>query len=72
MALTAENTLLVASVAPASNGEAARAREALADLPPSAAVELRLDAFQERPDFSALRACFEGRTLIATVRSASE
>ena len=72
MALTAENTLLVASVAPASNGEAARAREALADLPPSAAVELRLDAFQERPDFSALRACFERRTLIATVRSASE
>ena len=72
MALTAENTLLVASVAPASNGEAARAREALADLPPSAAVELRLDAMTEEPAFGALRACFEGRTLIATVRSAAE
>lgn len=72
MALTAENTLLVASVAPASNGEAALAREALADLPPSAAVELRLDAMTEEPAFGALRACFEGRTLIATVRSAAE
>ena len=72
LALTAENTLLVASVAPATNAEAARAREALADLPSSAALELRLDGFAEAPAFSALRACFEGRTLIATVRSASE
>ena len=72
MALTAENTLLVASVAPASNAEAARAREALAGLAPSTAVELRLDAFQERPDFGALRACYEGKTLVATVRSTAE
>ena len=72
MALTAENTLLVASVAPASNAEAVLAREALADLPASAAVELRLDGFAEEPAFSALRACFEGKTLIATVRSTSE
>ncbi len=72
MTLTAEDTLLVASVASASNAEAARAREALADLPPSAAVELRLDGFAGEPAFSALRACFEGRKLIATVRSARE
>jgi 3-dehydroquinate dehydratase type I len=72
LALTAENTLLVASVAPASNAEAARAREALAGLAPSTAVELRLDAFQERPDFGALRACYEGKTLVATVRSTAE
>ena len=72
MALTAENTLLVASVAPASNAEALGARAFLADLPSSAAVELRLDGLAEAPAFSALRACFEGRTLIATVRSAAE
>ena len=72
MVLTAEKTLLVASLAPASNAEALEARGALADLPPSAAVELRLDGFAEAPAYSALRACFEGRTLIATVRSASE
>jgi 3-dehydroquinate dehydratase/shikimate dehydrogenase len=72
LALTAENTLLVASVAPVSNAEALEARAAIADLPPSAAVELRLDGFAEAPAYSALRACFEGRTLIATVRSASE
>jgi 3-dehydroquinate dehydratase/shikimate dehydrogenase len=72
LALTAEDTLLVASFAPASNAEALEARAALADLPPSAAVELRLDGFAGEPAFSALRACFEGRTLIATVRSAVE
>ena len=72
MALTAENTLLVASVAPATNAEAARACEALAELPSSTALELRLDALTEEPAFGALRACFEGRTLIATVRSKAE
>jgi 3-dehydroquinate dehydratase/shikimate dehydrogenase len=72
LALTAENTLLVASLAPASNAEALEARAFLADLPLSAAVELRLDALTEEPAFGALRACFGGRTLIATVRSASE
>ncbi|HSB63686.1 MAG TPA: type I 3-dehydroquinate dehydratase, partial [Thermoanaerobaculia bacterium] len=72
LALTAENTLLVASVAPASNAEALAARSALGDLPPTAAVELRLDGFVEAPAFSALRACFEGRKLIATVRSKAE
>ncbi len=72
MVLTAEKTLLVASLAPASNAEALGARAALVDLPSSAAVELRLDEMSEEPDFRALRACLEGRTLIATVRSASE
>ena len=72
MVFTAEKTLLVASLAPASNADALGERAALADLPPSTAVELRLDAMTEEPAFGALRACFEGRTLIATVRSASE
>ncbi|HEX7616276.1 MAG TPA: type I 3-dehydroquinate dehydratase [Thermoanaerobaculia bacterium] len=72
MVLTAEKTLLVASLAPASNAEAVGARATLVDLPPSVAVELRLDGFMEAPAFSTLRACFEGRTLIATVRSKAE
>ena len=72
MALTAEDTLLVASVAPASNAEAFEAVREAPCLPPGAAVELRLDGMSEEPDFRALRACLEGRTLIATVRSASE
>jgi len=72
LVLTAGKTLLVASFAPASNAEALGERAALAGLPPSAAVELRLDAMTEEPAFGALRACFEGRTLIATVRSAAE
>ncbi|MEO8586481.1 MAG: type I 3-dehydroquinate dehydratase [Acidobacteriota bacterium] len=72
MVLTAENTLLVASFAPASNADALGERAAVAALPPKTALELRLDAMTEPPAFGALRACFEGRTLIATVRSASE
>ena len=72
MALTAEKTLLVASLAPATNAEALGARVALVDLPPNAGVELRLDAMTEEPEFGALRACFEGRTLVATVRSKAE
>jgi 3-dehydroquinate dehydratase/shikimate dehydrogenase len=72
LALTAENTLLVASLAPASNAEAFEAVKEAVCLPPGAAVELRLDAMSEEPDFRALRACLEGKTLIATVRSVSE
>ena len=72
MALTAENTLLVASLAPATNAEALEAAKEASCLPQGAAVELRLDAMSEEPEFRALRACLEGRTLIATVRSASE
>ncbi|HMA29161.1 MAG TPA: type I 3-dehydroquinate dehydratase [Thermoanaerobaculia bacterium] len=72
MVLTAEHTLLVASMAPVSNADALGARSALAELPPSVALELRLDSMSEEPEFGALRACFEGRTLIATVRSKVE
>ena len=72
MALTAEDALLVASVAPASNAEGFEAVREAACLPPGAAVELRLDGMSEEPDFPALRAAFEGRTLIATVRSMAE
>ncbi len=72
MDLTAENTILVASVAPASNAEGVEAAKEAASLPPGAAVELRLDAMAERPDFGGLRAAFAGRTLIATVRSVAE
>jgi 3-dehydroquinate dehydratase/shikimate dehydrogenase len=70
--LTAEKTLLVASVAPASNADALAAAADAASLPPGAAVELRLDAMGEHPAFGALRAAFGERTLIATVRSAAE
>jgi 3-dehydroquinate dehydratase/shikimate dehydrogenase len=72
LALTAENTLLVASLAPATNAEALEVAKEASCLPRGAAVELRLDAMSEEPEFRALRACLEGRTLIATVRSASE
>jgi 3-dehydroquinate dehydratase / shikimate dehydrogenase len=72
LALTAENTLLIASIAPASNAEAFEAVKEAASLPSGAAIELRLDGFAGEPAFSALRACFEGRKLIATVRSVRE
>ncbi len=72
MDLTAEKTLLVASVAPASNAEAFAAAKDAASLPEGAAVELRLDAMVEMPEFGALRAAFGGRALIATVRSVQE
>ncbi|HTS00897.1 MAG TPA: type I 3-dehydroquinate dehydratase [Thermoanaerobaculia bacterium] len=72
MDLTAEKTLLVASVAPASNAEAFEAARDAASLPAGRAVELRVDAMREAPAFAALRAAFAGRTLIATVRSAPE
>jgi 3-dehydroquinate dehydratase/shikimate dehydrogenase len=72
LGLTAEKTLLVASLAPATNAEAFGAAKEAASLPPGAAVELRLDGMSEEPEFGALRACFAGTTLIATVRSAAE
>ncbi|HEY3348545.1 MAG TPA: type I 3-dehydroquinate dehydratase [Thermoanaerobaculia bacterium] len=72
MDLTAENTLLVASVAPASNAEAFAAAKDATSLPEGTAVELRLDAMREAPELGALRAAVAGRTLIATVRSAQE
>jgi len=70
--LTAEKTLLVASLAPASNAEALDAARDAASLPPGVAVELRLDAMREAPAFAALRAAFGKRVLIATVRSRDE
>jgi 3-dehydroquinate dehydratase/shikimate dehydrogenase len=70
--LTAEKTLLVASFAPASNAEAFDAARDAASLPKATAVEVRVDAMREAPEFGALRAAFEGRTLIATVRSEAE
>lgn len=69
---TAEKTLLVASVAPASNAEAHEAAKEASCLPSGAAVEVRLDGFTEAPALPALRAAFAGRTLIATVRSVQE
>jgi 3-dehydroquinate dehydratase type I len=70
--LTAGKTLLVASVAPASNAEAFEAARDAATLPEGTAVELRLDALREAPEFEALRAAFGKRTLIATARSKAE
>jgi 3-dehydroquinate dehydratase/shikimate dehydrogenase len=70
--LTAEKTLLVASVAPATNAEALEAAREAQALPPDAAVELRLDSLREAPAFAALRAAFVGRILVATLRSKSE
>ncbi len=72
MDLTAEKTLLVASVAPATNAEALEAAKEAATLPGGVAVELRLDAMTEPPAFAALRAAFAERTLIATLRSKAE
>lgn len=72
MDLTAERTLLVASSAPASNAEALDAARDVASLPVGVALELRLDGFAEAPALSALRAAFEKRILIATVRSKAE
>ena len=66
--LTAEKTLLVASFAPASNAEALDAARDAVSLPEATAVEVRLDAMREAPEFGALRAAFGKRILIATVR----
>ena len=70
MGLTAESTLLIASLGRATNAgliEAARLVDAR--IP---AVEVRLDALLEVPDFEALREAFRGRTLLATLRSRDE
>ena len=69
MALTAEKSSIVGSFAPASMAEAVAAAP-LADR--ADLVEVRLDGFRGPDDFGALRACFEGQTLVATLRSASE
>ncbi|MHB8801024.1 MAG: type I 3-dehydroquinate dehydratase [Thermoanaerobaculia bacterium] len=70
MALTAEKTLLIASAGRPTNAALAAAAPLLDPRLP--AVELRLDALEEQPDFPALRRAFAGRTLLATLRSRAE
>ncbi len=70
MALTAERTLLIASAGRPTNAALAAAASLLDPRLP--AVELRLDALEEKPDFPALRRAFAGRTLLATLRSRAE
>jgi 3-dehydroquinate dehydratase/shikimate dehydrogenase len=69
LTLSAEKTRIVASFGPASTAEA---RAAAARVKEFDAVEIRLDALTGTPDFGALRACFEGKTLVGTLRSAAE
>lgn len=70
MALTAERTLLLASIGRATNATLAGAAPFVDARVPG--VELRLDALEEKPDLPALRAAFAGRTLLATLRSRTE
>jgi len=70
LALTSESTLLVASAGRPTNATLAAAAPLLDPRLP--AVELRLDALEETPDFPALRRAFAGRTLLATLRSRAE
>ena len=69
MALTAEKTKIVGSLAPASMADACDAAPLANGLE---VVEVRLDALREPPDFRALRSAFRGRTLLVTLRSAAE
>ncbi len=69
MVLSAEKTRIVGSFGPSSMEEAREAAALASDLD---VVEVRLDALREPGDPGALRACFEGKTLVATLRSASE
>ncbi len=70
MGLTAERTLLVASLGRATNAGLIEAARLVDGRIP--AVELRLDALEETPDLPALRGAFRGRTLLATLRSRDE
>ncbi len=70
MVTTPQRTLLVASVSRATNDALAEAARVVDARVP--AVEVRLDALEEAPDFPALRAAFGGRTLLATLRSRAE
>ncbi len=69
MARTAEGTRIVGSIGPATLGEARDAAPRAAGL---SAVEIRLDALREPADLPALRRIFEGKTLVATLRSSAE
>ncbi|HYN44088.1 MAG TPA: type I 3-dehydroquinate dehydratase [Thermoanaerobaculia bacterium] len=70
MGLTAERTILLASLGRATNAGLFEAARFVDGRIP--AVELRLDALEETPDLQALREAFRGRTLLATLRSRSE
>ena len=70
MGLTAESTLLVASLGRATNAGLIEASRVVDGRIP--AVEVRLDALLEAPDLPALREAFRGRTLLATLRSRGE
>lgn len=70
MGLTAERTLLLASLGRATNAGLIEAAPLVDRRIP--AVELRLDALGETPDLPALRTAFRGRTLLATLRSRDE
>ena len=70
MGLTAESTLLLASLGRATNAGLYEAARLVDGRIP--AVELRLDALLEPPDFPSLREAFRGRTLLATLRSRGE
>ena len=70
MGLTAESTLLVASLGRATNAALIEAARLVDGRIP--AVEVRLDALEETPAFQALREAYRGRTLVATLRSRSE
>ena len=70
MAHAADRTLVVASFAPRTNGEAlARAAEVPAG---ARGVEIRLDGMEETPDLGAMRRAFAGKVLLATIRSVEE
>ena len=70
MGLSAEKTLLLASLGRATNAGLVEAARLVDGRIP--AVELRLDALEETPDLHALREAFRGRALLATLRSRSE
>jgi 3-dehydroquinate dehydratase/shikimate dehydrogenase len=69
LVLTAEKTRIVGSYAPVSMAEARAAAPLAGELD---FVELRLDALREQGALGALRRLFEGKTLLATLRSKSE
>ncbi len=69
MTRTAESTRIVGCTGPASLPEARAAAVFASGLE---IVEVRLDALREPAEPAAFRACFEGKRLVATVRSEAE
>jgi 3-dehydroquinate dehydratase/shikimate dehydrogenase len=72
LGFTAEKAAIIGSFGPATNAEAEAAASEGAGLPEVRFVEVRLDAMEQAPDLRVLRACFEGKKLIGTLRSARE